>query len=187
MALSKAATSIIIALISSIATIAVAYISASNGLIFPPNQKLSRQVDNLAKTLNNQSSLTGDYEWQWEGENWLGSVTFHGLASGGVTARLDMRSVISNPQTHAVEYASLFRSSEDGSVTLVDGHKIELSMPVDTTPQYRKVHPSAPTRLTLNGELYPVEAFAGRVKYDGGDDATGDMILVRYRTDFRRW
>ena len=34
MALSKAATSIIIALISSIATIAVAYISASNGLIF---------------------------------------------------------------------------------------------------------------------------------------------------------
>jgi hypothetical protein len=180
-------TAVMTALITAAGTIGAAYISASNGLVFFPNRKLSQQVEDLKKKLDNRSAITGDYEWQWAGDNWLGSVTFQNLANGNISARLDMRSVKHNSRTHGLESTPLFRSANDGSATVTAANTLRLTLPMEMTPQFLKMHPSSPSHVLLNAELQPVEAFAGRVQYTGADVTTGDIILVQYRTDERRW
>ena len=185
MPLSKASASIIAALIAGVTTVVGAYISASKGLVSFPNRDLERQVNELNKRLENRSELAGDFEWQWAGENWLGSVKFQNLANGHIAANVDMRTIKYDPKGGAVRDAFLFRSDTEGSAA-VNGSKILLNLPVELSPQYLKVHPSS-SHIVLDGELEPVDAFAGRVRYRGDKTTTGDIILVRYRSDARRW
>ena len=156
MALSKSSVSIITALIAGVTSLAGAYISASKGLLFFPNRTLSKQVDDLKKKLENRSELAGDFEWQWAGDNWLGSVKFQNLANGKITAQVDMRTFKYNAKTRAVESTPVFRSDTDGSADVVSEATIRLNLPVEMSPQYLKIHPTPPRHIVLNAELQPV-------------------------------
>jgi len=73
MPLSRAQVSIITAVIAAVASVVAAYVTASKGLVFFPNRRLEAEVNDLKGKLENRSTLGGDFEWQWTGENWLGS------------------------------------------------------------------------------------------------------------------
>ena len=64
---------------------------------------------------------------------------------------------------------------------------ISLHIPVAVSPEYLKAHHGTNTNAMLDAELQPVDAFAGRVRIVGDETTTGDMILVRYRSDVRKW
>src|SRR5438876_5157684 len=179
MPLSKSQVSIITALIAGAATVVGAYLTSSAGLVFFPNRKLEQQVNDLKSRLENRSELSGDFEWQWTGENWLGAVKFQNLANGHINARVDMRTIKYNPGTGAVQDAFLFRSDGDGSAT-VSGPTIQLKLPLELSPQYLKAHHTSSSHISLEAELRPVDAFAGRVRYFGDRATEGDLILVRY-------
>jgi len=186
MPLTKPQLSIITALIAGAATVAAAYVTSSAGFVFFPNRKLERQVNDLKSRLENRSAIAGDFEWQWTGQNWLGSVTFQNLANGHINARVDMRTIKYSPSNRAIQDAFLFRSDSDGSAT-ISGPTIHINLPVEVSPLYPKAHHASSSHMVLDADLQPVDAFAGRVRYSGDRTYSGDMILVRYRSDVRRW
>jgi len=113
-------------------------------------------------------------------------VRFQNLANGYTNARVDMRTIKYNPTTGAIQDVYLFKSDRDGSAA-INGSSIQLQLPVELNRQYLRAHHTSSSHITLEAELHPVDAFAGRVKYSGDKETTGDIILVRYRSDIRRW
>lgn len=186
MPMSKGTASVISAAIAAVAAVGAAWITARGGYISFPNPHLERQVSELRAKLDNRSGLAGDFEWQWAGDNWLGSVTFQTLAGGGITARTQMRVVKADPHNLRVfRDAVAFLSAADGSATVGQDGTITVHLPVTVTPEYQKSH-HADKAVIIDAELKPVDAFAGRVRYLG-DNTTGDVILVRYKSDVRKW
>ncbi len=190
MSLPKGAITIIVAVITAIGTMGAAWITARQGVVSFPNPNLERQVKDLKAKLDNRSSIAGDFEWQWAGENWLGSVKFKSLTNGTISAASDMRAVTADPRTELRTYIirPVFHSPVEGSVT-VNGSSFTLNMPVTVDQQYLRMHHKTSKNVVLDAELQPVDAFAGRVRYlgDEAQPLTGDIILVRYRSDVRKW
>src|SRR5258707_7879821 len=178
MPLSRTNTSIIVAVITAVGSLGTAWITASQGYVSFPNPALQRKVDELTVALENRSELSGDFEWQWTGDNWLGSVKFQKLADGRLVATTDMRMVKPESRTgKSFENIRAFQSDIDGSASIGKRSMISLHLPVLVTPEYRKIHHVTSTHINIDAELQPVDAFAGRARYGGAETPTGDIIL----------
>jgi hypothetical protein len=175
------ATTVMAAVVSSaitaIATVTAAYLTARQGVVSFPNPNLQKQVDALRAKLDNKSSVQGDYEWQWAGGNWVGSVSFRPMSNGSIQSKVDMRTFKVDEKTGAPQVAAMFKSDGDGSA-VIKPDSVQVHLPVVFFDK------PTPYKVNLDGDLTPVDAFAGRVSYG---DFTGDIILVRYRSDVRHW
>lgn len=189
MALSKGTTSIIVAVITALGTVGAAWISSVKGYVAFPNPRLEQQVKELKAQLENRSSLAGDFEWQWAGDNWLGSLKFTNLANGTISARTEMRAITADPHSQFKTYLTkpAFQSEVDGFVTLNGNSDFSLHLPIVVSDEYLKKHHNHSRVVMLDAELKPVEAFAGKVKYIGDQQGIGDIILVRYCSNLRTW
>jgi len=187
MPMSRASQGIITTLITAAASFGCAWITARGGLISFPNPKLQQQVVDLKQRLESRSKLAGDFEWQWAGDNWLGSVKFENLADGTIKASVDTRAVRPDPQFKSYQDTLEFRSVEQGSANVSDQRVVSLHLPVQVSQEYMKRRHTTQKNVILDAELQPVDAFAGRVKYVGDKTIIGDMILVRYNSDVRKW
>jgi hypothetical protein len=186
MALSKRATSIIVAVITAFGTVAAAWISSAKGYLAFPNPRLEQQVQELKAQLENRSNLAGDFEWQWAGDNWLGSLKFMNQANGSITARTEMRVINTGPQSGFRTYPA-FQSEVDGFVTPNGNSGFSLHLPIAVSDEYLKKHHNHSRVVMLDAELKPVQAFAGKVRYIGDQRGIGDIILVRYCSNPRTW
>jgi hypothetical protein len=189
MPMSKPAVAIITAVITATASIGSAWITAQRGLISFPNPELQQQVKDLRQKLESRSKLTGDFEWQWAGDNWLGSVKFQNLADGTTSAVMETRFVKPDPKTkfQTLQDTLAFKSAAEGTANVSGQSMISLHLPVTVSPEFLKSHHTGSRSVILDAELQPVDAFAGQVRFIGDETATGDMILVRYRSNVRRW
>jgi hypothetical protein len=189
MPLSKGATSVIVAVITAFGTIATAWVTSWKGYTTFPNPGLEQEVKKLKGQLENRSTLAGDFEWQWAGDNWLGSLKFTNLANGTISARTEMRAVTADPQTQGRTYLDrpAFHSEVDGSVTMNGNSGFILHLPIAVSAEYLKKHHTHSRVVMLDGELKPVDAFAGKIRYLGDEGGLGDIILVRYGSNLRRW
>lgn len=189
MVLPKGSVKIIVALISAATTLGVSWIGARSGVVSFPNPGLEQQVASLKQKLENRSSLAGDYEWQWAGDKWLGSLTFTGLSNGDIRARTEVRAINYSVVNGVSKMSTLwqFRSDVDGSASVQGGTTLLLHLPVEVSSEYMRSHHTFAKRINLDAELHPVEAFAGRIQYRGDVSAQGDIILVKYRSDARTW
>lgn len=137
----------------------------------------------------------GDYEWQWAGENLIGTVSIKKNAEGKDVAIVSMRKFIKNldirrqPDGTFEEIDEGFKSQEamvstgDGTIS---GNKssFKIALPVlrnifDDQNQYvGDVH------QILEADLKPIEAYAGKAQFLQADKSVkkGDMILVRYNS-----
>jgi hypothetical protein len=184
----KGISNIIVAVITCVGTIAAAWITAGRGLVSFPNPALERKVADLTAALDNRSQLIGDYEWQWAGDNWLGSVKFQSLSNGSVSSAIDLRVLKPDPRNgNNYQIIKAFESDTEGSASVGQQSMISLHLPVLVSPEYRKIHHLSSAHIDIDAELQPVEAFAGRVRYNGDQTTTGDIILVRYRSETRKW
>jgi hypothetical protein len=130
------------------------------------------------------SQISGDFEWQWAGENWIGSVQIVEERNERV-AKVDMKSLRKEFQPngsftyHLDQFFRFAKGTVDGDR---DGFKLSIEL----------VHSKTNQRLQLDAELKPVLAYAGIARYrlkDGIDQngGTGDIILVRHRSPARSW
>jgi hypothetical protein len=188
MSISKVLLNVIVAVISCVGTISAAWITAGRGLVSFPNPALQRKVDELTAALDNRSQLTGDYEWQWAGDNWLGSIKFQKLSNGSMSSAIDLRVVKPDPRNgNNYQVIKALESDVEGTASVGQQSVISLHLPVLVTPEYRKIHHVSSAHIDIDAELQPVEAFAGRARYVGDETTSGDIILVRYRSEARKW
>jgi hypothetical protein len=162
-------------------------------------RKLENQIQKLQreKELAAQPSF-GEYEWQWAGDNLIGTVSIKKSSEGKDIALVDMRKIIRNldvlkqPDGTYSEIDEGFKSqealisTEDGTIT---GNKEAFKL---TLPILRNIFDSqgkkvGDVRQILEADLASVEAYAGKVKFIYSDKSlkSGDMILVRYNSGMR--
>jgi hypothetical protein len=140
----------------------------------------------------------GEYEWQWAGDNLVGTLSLKKNTEGKDIALVDMRKITRNfnvqkqPDGTYAEVDEGFKSQQavvstsDGTVS---GNKkaLKLSLPVLRNifdGQNTKV---ADVRQIIEADLAYVEAYAGKVTYVYPDKSVkrGDMIIVRYNSGIR--
>ena len=130
------------------------------------------------------SQVSGDFEWQWAGENWMGTVEIVEERNERV-AKVDIKSLHKEfrPNGSFIYHPEQFFKFAQGKV---DGDRdgFKLSIPL--------VSAKTNQRVQLDAELKPVQAYAGIARYivmDGTEQhgGTGDIILVRHRSQARSW
>ncbi|HEX8089765.1 MAG TPA: hypothetical protein VF762_12970 [Blastocatellia bacterium] len=159
-------------------------------------RKLESQIQELQRDreLTAQPSF-GEYEWQWAGDNLIGTVSIKKNPEGKDVALVDMRKIVKNfdivkqPDGTFAEIDEGFKSQEamistgDGAIS---GNKSAFKL---TLPVLRNIFDSrnkkvGEVRQILEADLTSVEAYAGKVKFVYLDKSvkTGDMVLVRYNS-----
>jgi hypothetical protein len=139
----------------------------------------------LNLTITNQSkpkqeNVFGEYEWQWAGENWIGKV-FLAKNDAGNKINLDVNILQKIWQDSLVQIRNCGRvmySTKDGNLVLNNGN-IEFA-----DLECKRMRPGIVENIDLSGTLYPITAFAGKIKYTDRDKNTfseGDMVLVKHK------
>jgi hypothetical protein len=162
-------------------------------------RKLESQIQELQqeKELATQPSF-GEYEWQWAGDNLVGTVSIKKNSEGKDVALIDMRRIVRNfgvlrqPDGTYEEIDEGFKSQEaivstgDGAVS---GNKsaFKLTLPILRNIFDDQENKVGDVRQILEADLASVEAYAGKVKFIHSDKSvkSGDMILVRYNSGIR--
>jgi hypothetical protein len=140
----------------------------------------------------------GRFEWQWAGQNWIGYITFKENREGQVEAKIDVHKIFKRQRDGEQTFVTgplVFRSieGERGNVVLHNDY-VELKNLTVTKNHFGWIQTTPNTEIEgitvdstsieiLNSDLYPITAFAGRVRYNNpvtGKVCEGDMVLVRY-------
>jgi hypothetical protein len=130
------------------------------------------------------SQLGGDFEWQWAGQNWMGSIDI-AREKHETVAKVDLKAIHKELQpdgTFTYRHQQVFKFTK-GSVE-GDRNGFRLSVPL--------VKVDTGEKLMLDAELRRVEAYVGIARYTIGSSTeynggTGDIILVRHRSQARVW
>jgi hypothetical protein len=162
-----------------------------------------RQLESQIKDMQKEKEMTaqpsfGDYEWQWAGDNLVGTLSLKKNAEGKDIALVDARKIIRNfdiqkqPDGTYAEIDEGFKSQQavvstgDGTVS---GNKsfLKLTLPVLRNIFDIQGNKVADVRQIIEADLAYVEAYAGKVTYVYPDKSVkkGDMILVRYNSGIR--
>lgn len=162
-----------------------------------------RQLENQVQDLQKDKEMAalpsfGEYEWQWAGDNLIGTVNIKKNAEGKDVALVDMRKIVRSfdirrqPDGTYAEIDEGFQSQEaiistgEGAIT---GNKSAFKL---TLPVLRNIFDGGnkkvgEVRQVLEADLTFVEAYAGKVKYIYPDNEVkrGDIVLVRYNSGIR--
>jgi len=137
----------------------------------------------------------GRFEWQWAGQNWKGSTVFRDDGPSDVTIDVNIRkeSLVEKDGRLYFELSpEVFSTISSGEVT-VRPSGVELKgltvkrtrfAPIELNGRVIEgFEATGSERILITGELKPVTAIAGKIKYknlDTGREWFGDMVLVQY-------
>lgn len=133
--------------------------------------------------------VTGEFEWQWAGENWLGyvKISVDENNTSQSIAKIKMEKVFKygkpGDTMRPREQIKVFESSNPGSL-IGDKDGFKLTLPIKRHQFDKNNKEIKPTYERLEAELKPAEAYVGSVNYnyEGGGQGSGDIILIRHRT-----
>ncbi|MBI1919441.1 MAG: hypothetical protein HYS23_00005 [Geobacter sp.] len=132
--------------------------------------------------------VSGEFEWQWAGENMIGTMVISNEKSDNSLAEIIINRVKSKHDNGnaILEKRCIMESSSAGNIHgNKDGFKLELPVRKYIYNDDNNVHTTE--AVTLKGKLYPVEAYAGKVQYHyaKGTKETGDMVVIKYISGIR--
>ncbi len=169
------------------AEIAVAKINAKQAIIVALISVLGTAILTLVPTLIKidrlQSQVTkglGEFEWQWAGAPWIGTVEITGNSAGKAVAKVNVRRYCGGK-----EVGPAIESNGTGT-TDIGQNSLGLELPVWVYHYKEDCSSNGRSGQVLRGTLPQVEAYAGIVHYeDQFGSSRGDMILVKYASGIR--
>lgn len=125
-------------------------------------------------------------QWQWAGENWLGTVTIEPDSRARISVNKIQKVWEFSPtgRTQRIEQHRLFSSSNSGSVR-ADENGIQVDLPIQVEQTW-----AGDPIVRIEGSLARVRAYAGKVRYYPAPPTSsnpnvppevGDMVLVDWR------
>lgn len=121
----------------------------------------------------------GQFEWQWAGEGWIGTVSIKKNDEGKDVAELSMKQVVNVNGKYSTK--PVLVSTEEGRIEGdSDGFRLESRV-------RKNIYDNGEEKVmlqTLKADLVKVEAYAGTVRYESSDGKmqNGDIVLVRYKS-----
>lgn len=138
------------------------------------------------------------YEWQWAGQNWLGKVDLKPTNEGNYCVDVHIKKLFlgGHDKSISLKYGPTVLKNINGSkgVIKIDKDKLELKdlfverkvfnmYATEEGMEMENIKLFETIQNKIEGELFIIPAFAGKIKYHNTSDNTsheGDMILVPY-------
>lgn len=121
----------------------------------------------------------GQFEWQWVGEGWIGTVSIRKNDQGNDVAELSMKQLVNVNGKYTAK--PVLVSTDEGRIEGdSDGFRLESRV-------RKNIYENGEEKVmlqTLKADLVKVEAYAGTVRYESseGKMQDGDIVLVRYKS-----
>jgi len=161
---------------------------------------VSEHIDSIEKAL---LSNNGIWEWQWAGQNWLGSMHFYKDQNNALKAKVEViKCIMAKGDKHYIEIfnpkkapkvlitklpGNVIIGEEKKSIMIKDLVVNQNFFESQELPDGNEIEGTRIFRTEISfietEELSHVPAFAGKIKYKhaGSDEVgEGDIILVKY-------
>jgi len=120
--------------------------------------------------------VDGSFEWQWAGERWYGEVTITTDENHERIATVEVNTIDKVEREDGTEYRLVSEPVLESRRGVWRGDRRGFTLDVAAVQSIGEMK----VPVDLEAELYPVEAYAGIVKFKGREQAceAGDMVLV---------